>query len=356
MNPFLFKRPQTVAARSSFGYNAGMDWDVYGHEWAARMLKEHISRSAVRHAYLFTGPPGVGRRTLALRFAQALNCTEPPEPGQPCGHCRTCQQIARMQQADLSIVQAEQEGGSLKVEQTRELQRSLSLSPYESRYRIAILLRFQQATVNAQNAFLKTLEEPAPKVVLLLTADSSESLLPTIVSRCEVLRLRPMQVDRLARILQDSHNITPTDARRLAHISGGRMGYALRLHSDPGVVKQENDRIEDLLALLPSAYRDRIAYGEHYRYGESKVKVYETLRVWLLFWRDLLLKASGSQVPPVYLDWQDQILSIASQLAPTTIRSRISDLENALVRLETTNVNPSLLMQVILLDWPKLSP
>jgi DNA polymerase-3 subunit delta' len=332
-----------------------MEWNVYGHEWAAEMLKEHITRSDVRHAYLFTGPPGVGRRTLAIRFAQALNCTEPPEPGQPCGHCRTCQQIERMQQADLSIVQAEQEGGSLKVEQTRELQRTLSLSPYESRHRIALLLRFHEATVNAQNAFLKTLEEPAPKVVLLLTADSSESLLPTIVSRCEVLRLRPMQLDRLAGILQDRQNLSPADARRLAHLSGGRMGYALRMSSNPGMLKQENDRIEDLLTLLSAAYRDRIAYVERYRYGDSRVKAYETLRVWLLFWRDMFLKASGSQVPAVYLDWQDQIQSMAGKVSTTTIRACISDLEDALVRLDTTNVNVRLLMEVILLDWPKLT-
>ena len=83
------------------------DWNLLGHDWAVDMLKQHISREALRHAYLFTGPPGLGRRTLALRLAQALNCTQPPAPGQPCGDCRDCRQIEAMTHPDLSVVQAE---------------------------------------------------------------------------------------------------------------------------------------------------------------------------------------------------------------------------------------------------------
>lgn len=261
-----------------------------------------------------------------------------------------------MQQSDLSVVQAEEEGGSLKVEQTRELQRTLSLSPYELHYRVALLLRFNEATVNAQNAFLKTLEEPAPKVVLLLTADASESLLPTIVSRCEVLRLRPMRLERLAAILQEKHAVAPEDALRLAHLAGGRMGYALRLHANPAMLRKENERIEDLLSLLPASYRQRIAYADQFKGGDSRAKAHETLRVWLLFWRDMLLSASHSQVPLVYIAWQERIQAIAGQMTSSSILARISDLENAMVKLDTTNVNARLLTEVILLDWPKLTP
>lgn len=165
-----------------------MDWRILGHRWAVDLLAEHTAHGGLRHAYLFTGPSGVGRRTLALRLAQAVNCLQPPTPGGLCGACAACTRLEKMQHPDLAVIQAEQVGGTLKVDQVRELQRSLSLAPYEANYRVALMLRFEEAHPGAANALLKTLEEPAPKVLILLTAESVESLLPTIVSRCELLQ------------------------------------------------------------------------------------------------------------------------------------------------------------------------
>ncbi len=113
----------------------------------------------------------------------------------------------QQQFSDLSILQADTIGGEMKVDVVRELQHTLSLTPYESDRRIAVLLRFHEANENAQNALLKTLEEAPGKAVLLLTADTAENLLPTIVSRCELLRLRPLAVDALADCLAESQSM-----------------------------------------------------------------------------------------------------------------------------------------------------
>ncbi len=190
-----------------------MDWEIAGHDWAVEMLKTHAAKGVQRHAYLFTGPPGSGRRTLALRFAQALNCLQPLAPGVPCQSCRVCHQIERMQHPDLFVVQSEQEGREIKIEQIRALQHSLSLAPFEARYRIGLILRFQEARKSSANALLKTLEEAPSRAILLLTANSPSSVLPTIASRCEVFNLRSLNLEQLASYLNKEHGLEPHLAR-----------------------------------------------------------------------------------------------------------------------------------------------
>jgi len=224
-------------------------WEVFGHDWAVEMLQQHVAHQTLRHAYLLTGPSGIGRRTLAIRLAQVLNCAMPTAPGVPCRSCRSCKQIESGQNIDLMVVQAESEGGTLKVEQVREVTKFLSLKPYQSEYKIVIFQRFQEANVNAQNALLKTLEEAPNYAVLLLTADNAEQLLPTIVSRCEILRLRPLAVEAVAGFLT-SRGMDGDKARLLAHLSGGRPGYALRLSSDEAALAFRAEKLDDLKRLL----------------------------------------------------------------------------------------------------------
>ena len=326
------------------------NWNLIGNEWAVELLRQQIVHGTTRHAYLFAGPSGVGRRTLALRLAQALNCTQPIEPGIPCGQCRDCKQIEAMQHPDLTIVQADSEGGTLKVDQVREARRTLTLKPYQSKYRVTIFLRFQEANDSAANALLKILEEAPSYVLLVLTADHPEQLLPTIVSRCEVLRLRSLPLEAVESFLSE-RGANQDQARLIAHISGGRLGYALRLMQDPSALEFRNEKLSEAQSFITAARVDKFAYAE--KLFKDKDAMRNVLLLWLSYWRDVLLCAGGSAVPLANIDRTKEIESLAERVSMSEVRRMVSKLENSLSQLES-NVNARLLTEVILLDWPRI--
>ena len=326
------------------------NWNMLGHEWAVDMLRQHAARGDVRHAYLFCGPPGLGRRTLALRLAQALNCTKPVAAGVPCGQCRDCKQIEEMRHPDMNVIQADSEGGTLKVDQVREVQHALSLKPYQAKYRVALFLRFQEANDNAANALLKTLEEAPAHAILLLTADTPEQLLPTIVSRCEILRLRALPVSAIESDLLE-HGVDEERARLLAHISGGRPGYARKLINDSALLEKREERLDDLQTLLPAPRVEKFSYAE--KLAKDKDGMRQTILIWLSYWRDVLLRVAQAETPLINIDRNMEIEFLAGRLDLSTARRVVGDLESVLEKMDK-NVNSRLLAEVLLLDWPKV--
>ncbi|HNB51010.1 MAG TPA: DNA polymerase III subunit delta' [Anaerolineales bacterium] len=327
------------------------NWNLLGHEWAVQLLAGQLARGRLRHAYLITGPAGVGRRTLALALAQAINCPSPLAPGIPCQTCRTCAQIARQQHPDLTIVQAENVGGTLKVEQIRELQRTLNLAPYQAKYRVAGLLRFEEAHVSAANALLKTLEEPPPQVILLLTAESTDALLPTVTSRCEVLRLRPLAPAVLAQGLTEKWQIPPEEARILAHIADGLPGYAHYLHHHPEAMEQRQAWLDEHLHLLKNNRVARFQYAE--KIAEDKPTLRQALRTWTSLWNDVLHLHTGLAERVTNLDRADPLTELAARVSLPTIRRALLSLDQALARLER-NVNTRMTVEALWLDLPFL--
>lgn len=331
------------------------NWDLLGHEWAVDLLKSHLAQDHLRHAYLLTGPDGIGRRTLALRFAMALN--HPDKIYDP--EHRPSAQIARGEHPDLSIVQRVEGDRDLKIEAIRDLQHTLSLTPYMASYRVAVLLDFEQASAGASNALLKTLEEPPGRVVLILTAESAESLLPTIVSRCETLRLRPMPRETLADGLVKQHGVEEAQALLLAHLADGRPGTALHLAQNPDLLAARAERLDDLQTLLAGGRVDRFGYAARFKPSakassqELKQVLVETLVVWLSFWRDVLQRAAGSQAPLINLDRQAQIEQIAASLEKENAQRATEQVEQMLQDLRT-NINPQLAAETLLLDLPRI--
>ena len=336
------------AKSTALGYNTPMKehWGLIGHQWAVDLLRSHLDRGGPRHAYLFTGPHGIGRRTLALRLAEGINA-EPIGTVDPASKLH--EQFQKMQHPDLSVVQRQEGDRDLKIDAVRDLQRTLSLAPYMARYRVALLLNFEEANPNAANAVLKTLEEPNPRVVILVTAESSEALLPTIVSRCEVVRLRPVPLEELSEGLQVQYAVEPEQARLLAHIASGRPGYAVHLSQNPEILEQRQGWLDEQQDLLSGDRVARFAYAE----GISKDRelLPQLLLVWLAYWRDVLMRVSRSQAPLVNLDRAEEISQLAQSLDLPTARRAVLALETTLDDLRT-NINLRLAAETLLLELP----
>jgi DNA polymerase III subunit delta' len=339
-----------------------MNWHIHEQDWAVNLLRSHAVRDAqnvrgqLRHAYLFTGPEGVGRRTLAVRFAQALNCPFPPEQGGFCGVCRDCRQLQSLAHPDLSLLLPEEGHKDILIDQVRGLQHTLALSPYTAAYRIALLPDFQRSTDQAQNALLKTLEEPPDKVILLLTAHTPEQLLATIVSRCEVIRLRPASIASTQAYLQTEKGLTTEKARLLAHLSGGRVGAAIRLAEDPTALIHRREHLETLLELLPAqrVERFKLAASLVKPWDRARQNLGEVLPIWLSFWRDVFLLSAGGSQPLVNVDLAVQVEQAASQISSESARALVVAHEQALGQLDAY-ANVQLLAETLLLKWPLLT-
>ena len=240
--------------------------------------------------------------------------------------------------------------GEIRISQIRDLQKTFHLKPYQSQYRVAIFLRFQDANDNAANALLKTLEEAPAHAILLLTADNPEQLLPTINSRCEILRLRPLPIEAIVADLMD-RGVDEDRARLLAHISGGRPGFARRLVDDATVLEKREERLNDLQTILPASRVEKFSYAE--KLARDKDAMRQTILVWLSYWRDVLLRVAGAETPLINVDRNMEIEFLAGRLDLSSARKVVSDHESVLEKMEW-NVNSRLLVEVLLMDLPRM--
>jgi DNA polymerase III, gamma/tau subunits len=253
-----------------------------------------------------------------------------------------------MQHPDLMVIRADAEGGTMKVDQIREARRTLTLKPYAANYRVALFLRFQEANDSAANALLKTLEEAPSYAVLILTADNPEQLLPTIVSRCEVLRLRPLGIEEVRGALEEK-GFEANQSKLIAHISGGRFGYARRLLESETLLTEREERLNDLQNLITASRVEKFSYAD--KLAKDKDSMRRVMLIWLSYWRDVMLRTAQAETPLVNLDRNLEIEDISQRMDLSSARLVVRDLESTLEKMER-NVNSRLLAEVLLLDLP----
>ena len=334
-----------------------MTWHLIGHAWAETLLKKHILNEQVRHAYLISGDDGVGKRTLAIRFAQALNCSGSAPPGEICGECRACTLIPIAQFPDLHEVVPEQDSTNIKVEQIRELQQALALSPYVGRWSIALLPDFEYATESAANALLKTLEEPSKNVIVLLTAIDAASLLPTIVSRCEQIALRAVSKEAVLAAVHD-RGVPAEQADLVAGLAQGRPGWALRYGADPSLQDLRTELLDQLSQLLHQSKGERFDYVEQMlpskdNLDRQRQNVLQALQIWTSVWRDAMQKGFRAQVNFANPDRLELIGNLTQKLNPQQIHACVQALQRTQRAIEQY-ANVRLAMEVLMLELPYL--
>ena len=348
---FATPQPRPLAPFPPFPYHPHMNWSsVIGHDWAVEVLSAALEHGRVGHAYLFTGSAEIGKTTLALTFAQALNCQSEQKP---CGQCRSCRLIAAGRHPDLTHIEPEISArgkATIKIETMRQLQRSLQLAAYEGRYKIAIISGFEAANISAANAFLKTLEEPPKNTVLILTATDGDMLLDTIKSRCRVVALRPVATEVIEKHLLKVGDVSAETAHTLAHIANGRIGWAISAASDPAIIAGRND----VLATLDQALVASIV--ERFKLADTLARKPEALayllNIWLTWWRDLFVLARGSdKTHLINIDHHTQFQQFVQQWDQAQLRTALDSTKQTLWQLDR-NVNIRLALENLLLAYP----
>jgi DNA polymerase-3 subunit delta' len=200
---------------------------IWGQNSAIQILRQALIHGRLAHAYLLIGPEGVGKRLTALNLAKAMNCLSPPEPGEACEACSSCRKINSANHAD--VVRIEPNGDLIKIDQVRELQRQLRFRPLEGGRRVCILDCADRLNEAAANALLKTLEEPPAETHLFLITARPHRLLPTILSRCQWVKFKPLSRGHLAQILRAVSSLSEEQALFYASLSGGSASQALFL-------------------------------------------------------------------------------------------------------------------------------
>ena len=329
-------------------------WPVVGHGWAVALLQRAVP--SPRHAYLITGPRHVGKTTLAQAFAQTLLCAQGGVA--PCGSCRACRLMTAGAHPDFRLVQpVDKEGevdrarGLIRVEHANELVRAVAMRPMEGRYKIFLIQDVHAANDNFANKILKTLEEPSAHVILLLTADDRVNVLPTIVSRCQVLPLRPLDLTTVRAALTSTWQLDAARADLLARLSTGRLGWAVQEADDAQFLATRTTSLERLQELTRSDRIDRLAFAEELAARRTHTALFELLELWTSWWRDVMLVQSGCADACTNVDYLDAVQAHARRFPRTEVRAYLALLQQIDGYLHHT-VNPRLALDVLLLRLP----
>ncbi len=313
---------------------------ILGHDHQKEILRRALANGKIAHAYLFSGPDGIGKRLMATALARAIVCLEQ----RGCGHCRACRKIDHQNHPDLHIL--EPEGNSIKIEQVRALQRDLNLKPLEAPRKICMIEQADTMTVGAANALLKTLEEPRGDTLLILLSAQPNRLLETIRSRCQPLPFTRHPNGRIQAELEKQLGIESTESHVLAALSEGSFKKAFGKDRDL-YLEQRRELLKTLTGLSTGSILPILDFAE--QLAADKTILPDILEIFQAFYRDVLITLQGrSDEELVNLDLKEKIHRVSGRENVATILDKLEALVEIRRQLDR-NVNRQLAMEVLLL-------
>jgi DNA polymerase-3 subunit delta' len=321
--------------------------DVLGHSMPIEFLKRAIHQDKVSHSYLFLGNDGIGKKWAALQFAKALNCLEGnTENGDACDQCLSCKKIDHRLHPDVLLL--EPEGQTLKVDQVRQMQRDLAYKPYEGRRRVCILAAVDRMAPNMSNTLLKTLEEPPLHTVIILLANNPRFLLPTILSRCQMIRFHPLPVPLVSNWLTEQKGFSEEEAHLLASLSEGSPGKALE-------IREEIDRLPRQELLMGFVGSKSLPFEKKESWAESLSSNRENLILLLEVTKTLLrdlvmMKTLKNKSKLIHSDLFQEMESLATEWHLPSLLNRMEVLHQTTLAIRS-NANMPLALEAMMLSW-----
>jgi len=319
--------------------------DIIGHEHITRHLKEAINNHKVSHAYIFNGAKGTGKAILAGAFAKALQCED--NDGDSCGTCHSCLQAESGNQPDIKWI-THDKPAAISVDDIRvQVNNDIAIKPYSSSYKIYIIPDAQKMTTQAQNALLKTIEEPPEYAILLLLTSDVNILLPTILSRCVILNIKAVDTDVITGYLIKNYGIPDYKAKILASFSQGNVGKAIKMAVSVDF-QAMYDEILRLLRHIDSMDMNEIVDAIK-KMEAYKMDIDDVIDMMMLWYRDVMVLAATND--PNLIVFKEEYSALNKRVSKSSFNGLdniIKGMERAKQRL-AANVNFDLTMELMLL-------
>lgn len=319
--------------------------DVVGHADIIQYIQNAVTEDKVSHAYIMNGERGSGKKLLANLFAQTLQCEQ--GGNEPCYECHSCKQALSGNHPDIITVQHEKTS-SISVDEIRvQVNEDIQVKPYSSKYKIYIIPEADLMTQQAQNALLKTIEEPPAYAVLILLTENAQKLLPTICSRCVMLKLRNIKDQLVKKYLMENLHIPDYKADVCTAFAQGNIGRAILLANSEHFNEIKEEAIQLLKNIDTMDVSDLIEAVK--RCSQYKMDVDDYLDVLAIWYRDVLIyKATQNIDRVIFAEQLSYIKERARKSSYEGIENIIKAIENAKARLRA-NVNFDLVMELLLL-------